>query len=152
MKISRSWVASGALAVLLLTGGLAYGDIPGAHPAFLHSLSDLRYARALIDRATESEVVASEEMYAIQEIDAAINEITRAAIDDGKNVADHPPVDRKIARTERFRKALELLAGARNDIRQRETDPQVFALRNAALLHIDEAFVAVALHNHGALR
>ena len=80
-----------------------------------------------------------EEDHAIEEIDKAIGEIKRAAIDDGKNLNDHPPVDTRIGHRGRYRRALELLDKAHNDIAREEDDPSVRGLRDRALRHIDEA-------------
>ena len=54
-----------------------------AHPAYLHALSDLRYARALLEKPARADV-KWDETKAIREIDAAIKEIRAASIDDGK--------------------------------------------------------------------
>src|ERR1700684_4501590 len=67
-------------------------QVPGPHPAYLHALSDLRLARAYLDPIAWPPVQRDEE-HAIREIDAAIGEIKRASIDDGKNLEDHPQVD-----------------------------------------------------------
>jgi hypothetical protein len=80
-----------------------------------------------------------EEEHAIAEIDRAIEEIKHAAIEDGKNLNDHPPVDARMDRTGRFRRAMELLDKAHNDIAREEDDPSVRGLRDRALHHIDEA-------------
>src|ERR1700753_2160265 len=53
----------------------------GNHPAYLHALSDLRMARAFLERPANV-VVKWDEKRAITEIDAAIREIKEAAIDD----------------------------------------------------------------------
>ncbi|HWF06792.1 MAG TPA: hypothetical protein VHA06_24090, partial [Candidatus Angelobacter sp.] len=52
---------------------LSFGDEPGRHPAYLHSLADLRDARAHLDRLTPSDRIDREEEHAIREIDAAIH-------------------------------------------------------------------------------
>jgi hypothetical protein len=80
-----------------------------------------------------------EEEQAINEIDKAIEEIKRAAIDDEKNLNDHPPVDAGMDRGGRFHRAMELLDKAHNDIAREEDDPSVRGLRDRALHHIDEA-------------
>ena len=72
-------------------------------------LSDLRAARAHLGQVTPSDRVDNEEQRAIEEIDRAIAEIKNAAIDDGKNLNDHPPVDEHMDRRGRFHRALELL-------------------------------------------
>jgi hypothetical protein len=80
-----------------------------------------------------------EEQHAIEEIDKAIDEIKRAAIDDGKNLNEHPPVDAHMDRSGRFHRAMELLGKAHDDIAREEDDPSVRGLRNRAIHHIDEA-------------
>jgi hypothetical protein len=118
---------------------LTFADEPGAHPAYLHALTDLRHARAHLERFTPSERMDAEQQHAIEEIDRAIDEITRAAINDGKNLNDHPPVDAHMDFSGRYHRALELLDKAHNDIAREEDDPRVRGLRNRALHHIDEA-------------
>src|SRR3954447_5848553 len=58
------------------------------HPAYMHALSDLRAARRHPPPPANAQVKWDEKM-AIREIDAAMSEIRRAAIDDGKPVDDH---------------------------------------------------------------
>ena len=113
-------------------------QVPGPHPAYLHALSDLRLARAYLDQIAWPPVQRDEE-HAIREIDAAINEIKRASIDDGKNLADHPPIDVRMRPDGRFRKALELLDKAHNDTARAEDVPQARGMRDRAIVHIDQA-------------
>lgn len=114
-------------------------DEPGRHPAYLHALSDLRAARAHLDRLTPSEHVDDEQLRAIDEIDKAIKEIKDAAINDGKDLNDHFPVDEHMDRRGRFHRALELLDKAHEDVAHKEDDPSVRGLRDRSLRHIDEA-------------
>jgi hypothetical protein len=118
---------------------LSMADDPGRHPAYLHSLTDLRDARGHLDRLTPSDRLDNEEEHAIREIDAAINEIKKASIDDGKDLRDHPAIDAHIDKTGRYHKALELLDRAHHDISEREDDQFAHGLRHRALEHIDEA-------------
>jgi len=118
---------------------LTLADEPGRHPAYLHALSDLRDARAHLERMTPSDRIDAEQQHAIDEIDKAIWEIKQAAIDDGKNLNDHPPVDARLERRGRYHRALELLDKAHNDIAREEDDQWVRGLRNRAIHHIDEA-------------
>ncbi len=113
-------------------------QVPGPHPAYLHALSDLRMARAYLDRIAWPPVQHDEE-HAIREIDAAINEIKMASIDDGKNLEDHPPIDVNMRPDGRFRKALELLDKAHNDTARAEDVPQARGMRDRAVHHIDQA-------------
>ena len=76
--------------LLAVCATLTFADEPGRHPAYLHALTDLRHARAHLERGTWSGRMDREEDHAIAEIDAAIREIKQAAIDDGKDLNDHP--------------------------------------------------------------
>jgi hypothetical protein len=117
---------------------------PQAHPAYLHALTDLRHARALLERPANPDVKWDENM-AIREIDGAINEIKQAAIDDGKPLADHPPIDAHIGYRDRLRQAEELLHKAAADIDQREDNGWAKGLRGRANGHIRNAEKAVHL-------
>jgi hypothetical protein len=117
-------------------------QVPGPHPAYLHALSDLRMARAYLDQIAWPPVQHDEEQ-AIRQIDAAIGEIKRASIDDGKNLEDHPPIDAHMRPDGRFRKALELLDKAHNDTARAEDVPQARGMRDRAIVHIDEAHSTV---------
>ena len=86
--------------------------------------------------------VSGDEDVAITEIDAAIGEIKRAAIDDGKNVADHPNVDVPADRPGHLHKALELLRKVHSDVAREEDDPVTRSLRDRAVGHIDGAIHA----------
>jgi hypothetical protein len=137
MKIAKLSLMA-ACAVLLLTT-FAAADTPGAHPAYLHALTDLRHARAHLERMTPNARVDEFEQRAIDEIDAAIREVKEAAIDDGKPLSDHPPVDAGMDRPGRLRRAMELLDEAHRDIDEHESDGYARGLKHRALHHIDEA-------------
>jgi hypothetical protein len=138
MKSYARLILIAAFAILMLTT-FAAADTPGAHPAYLHALTDLRHARAHLDRMTPDARVDADEAHAIDEIDAAIREVKDAAIDDGKSLNDHPPVDAHWGRHERLRRAMELLDQAHDDIDQHESDGWARGLKHRALKHIDEA-------------
>jgi hypothetical protein len=78
---------------LLLLPLMANADSPGKHPYYLHALADLRGARWMLEHRPGDAAVSGQEDVGITEIDAAIREIKRAAIDDGKDINDHPKVD-----------------------------------------------------------
>jgi hypothetical protein len=118
---------------------MTFADDPGRHPAYLHALTDLRHARAHLERLTPSDRMDNEEEHAIAEIDKAIGEIKRAAIDDGKPLGDHPAVDAHLGHAGRYHRTLELLDKAHHDISEREDDEFAHGLRRRALEHIDEA-------------
>jgi hypothetical protein len=121
---------------------------PSIHPRYLSALSDLRYARALLWRDDFREVMRDQRA-AIEEIDRAIAEAKRAAIDDGKNIDDHPPVDVRIGWEGRFRKAMELLDHARGDLSFMETNMAAAPWRDAARANVERArgFVEKAMRD-----
>ncbi len=108
------------------------------HPSYLHALTDLRSARAFLVRPA-GVVIKWDENRAIREIDAAIGEIKQAAIDDGKPLEDHPPVDVGLVWGDRLHKALELVETARRDVNQEEDNAFARGLKNRAIGHIDLA-------------
>jgi hypothetical protein len=120
----------------------ANADMPGKHPAYLHALSDLRAARWMLQHRPGDAAVSAHEDVAIMEIDKAIGEIKHAAIDDGKNIEDHPQVDVPANRPGRLHKALELLHKVHADVAREEDDPMTRGLRDRAVGHIDAAIHA----------
>ena|SRR5271154_464277 len=115
--------------------------LPGKHPGYLHSLSDLRAARWFLYHQPGDSSVAADEDVAITEIDAAIAELKRASVDDGKDLNDHPAVDVK-EHGSRLLKSIETLRKAHADIDNEEDNPDVRELRHRALEHIDRAIHA----------
>ena len=114
-------------------------QVPGPHPAYLHALSDLRAARHFLNDGWAWEPVRCDDNAAIREIDAAIGEIKRAAIDDGKGTNDPFPFDHHLGPHDRFRKANELLFDAHNALAKAEDVPQARGLRDRAIGHVDHA-------------
>ena len=144
MKIANKPLLAGFLLALTLPFA-ANADVPGKHPAYLHALSDLRAARWMEQHRPGDAAVSSHEDVAIGEIDAAIREIKHAAIDDGKNIEDHPSVDVPTNRPGRLHKALELLRHVHGDVAREEDDPDTRGLRDRAVHHIDDAIHATEL-------
>jgi hypothetical protein len=113
-------------------------QLPGKHPGYIHALSDLRSARWFLNhQAGDSKVYAGEDI-AIQEIDAAIAEIKKTSIDDGKDLNDHPQVDVK-EHGSRLLRAMETIQRAHDDINNEEDNPEASGLRHRALDHIQKA-------------
>lgn len=127
------------VAVTLLSP-LANRDLQaqGRHPAYLHALSDLRDARAHLQRP-DGGALRAEESSAIHDIDEAIAEVKRAAIDDGKNIEDHAPVDIHMPWAGRLHKAHELLEKARRDVTKEEDNPATRGLQARVVEHLDHA-------------
>jgi hypothetical protein len=130
-------------AIALLPAATQAQQVPGPHPAYLHALSDLRLARAYLNDKWAWEAVRADDNHAVDEIDKAIREIKKAAIDDGKNINDHPPIDTNAGPHDRFSKASNLLVQAHRDLDHAEDVPQARGLRERALFHIDEAHATV---------
>ena len=90
------------------------------HPAYLHALSDLRDARAHLERPGGGER-KEQERKAVEEIDAAIFEIKKASIEDGKNINDHMPGRLRISiGLAVCTRAVELLDKAHSDVAREE--------------------------------
>jgi hypothetical protein len=142
MAIRNKLLLGGLLALVSLA---ANADLPGKHPYYLHALSDLRAARWMLEHRPGDAAVSGQEDTAIVEIDAAIGEIKHAAIDDGKDIHDHPAVQGPNDRPGRLHKALELLRKVHSDVAREEDDPMVKGLRNRAVGHIDGAIHATEL-------
>jgi hypothetical protein len=128
---------------------VANADMPGKHPAYLHALTDLRTARWMLEHRPGDAAVSGQEDVALTEIDAAIGEIKRAAIDDGKDLHDHPAADLPGDPRGRLHKALDLLRKTHDDVAREEDDPMTKGLRNRAVGHIDGAIHATekAIHD-----
>ena len=138
MKVtSKLLLAASALTALIVLSATS-GFAQGRHPAYLHALTDLRHARAHLERPAHGEL-REQERKAIHEIDDAIGEIKRAAIDDGKDLNDHPPIDSRLDWPGRLHRALELIDKAHNDIAHEEDNRFAQGLQLRALEHIDKA-------------
>ncbi|HEY4972143.1 MAG TPA: hypothetical protein VII41_00965 [Steroidobacteraceae bacterium] len=135
----RNWLGASGLAALLALPFAANADMPGKHPAYLHALSDLRAARWMLEHRPGDAAVSAHEDLAIAEIDKAIGEIKHAAIDDGKDIHDHPAVDVAADHPGHLHKALELLRKVRADVAHEEDDPMTLGLRARAENHINAA-------------
>jgi hypothetical protein len=138
--------------VLAVTGCVvAPPPLPPAphHPAYLHALTDLRDARWNLEHRPGDAAVSTQEDVAIVETDRAIADARTAAMEDSKNVWQHPPEDAKIDRRGRLHHANELLRKARKDVAEGESNPQAVELRNRVIGHIDLAIQATdrAIHD-----
>jgi hypothetical protein len=122
--------------------------MPGKHPAYLHALTDLRTARWLLEHQPGDAKVYGDEDVAITEVDATINDIKHASIDDGKDLHDHPNVDVH-EHGSRLLRSIESLKKARADISGEEDNPETRELRHRSIEHLDHA-IRAAEHAHEA--
>jgi len=152
LKIANKPLLAGFLLALTVPFA-ANADVPGKHPAYLHALTDLRAARWMEEHRPGDAAVSAHEDVAVAEIEAAIREIKKAAIDDGKNLEDHPATDVPNNRPGRLHKARELLHKVHSDVAREEDDPMTRGLRDRAIGHIDAAIratdAALADAEHG---
>jgi tetratricopeptide (TPR) repeat protein len=139
MKSIYNLVLSIAALTLLVPAYSSAKPVPRPdHPAYLHALTDLRDARAHLQRPDGGEL-RDQERKAIHEIDQAINEIKKASIDDGKDLNDHLPVDARLDWRGRLHRAQELVNKAHNDVAREEDNYFAQGLQQRALEHIDKA-------------
>jgi hypothetical protein len=128
------------LAAFVLAAALPHAAHAEDHPAYLHALSDLRAARWLIKhRPANGWHVAHQEDDAWRDIERAINEIKHAAIDDGKDLDDHPPVQNEGDHGGRLHQARELLQKVRGDLSSAEENGHARGLKHRAMRHVDDA-------------
>jgi|ERR1700761_7885024 len=127
-----------AIAGMAVILALPFVVMAQRHPGYLHALSDLRYAHALLEHGEWGRVGAHRE-HAIGEIDRAIEELRRAAMDDGKNPEAHPPIEERWEPRDRLHRAEEALGRAREAISREEDNPAAREWRDRAMGHIDAA-------------
>jgi hypothetical protein len=96
-------------------------------------------ARAHLEHQGGDLAMRWDERGAVGAIDRAIRDIRAAAIDDGKNLRDHPPVDTREPWAGRVRRALVELRAARDDVSSEEDNAFASGLRARGLKNIDLA-------------
>jgi len=121
---------------------VACADLPGAHPGYLHALTDLRDARWNLEHRPGDAAVSAQEDIAIVEIDRAIGEVKKAAREDDKDLQNRPHEDAKLNHAGRLHHAVELLEKAHNDLAKEEDNPEARELKHRALDHVDRAIEA----------
>ena len=136
------WMGGATLAILMAACANPRPAPAQEHPHYLHALSDLRLARAMLDRQQEWNVVR-DQYAAVQEIDHAIGEIKRASIDDRKGLEDHEPIDSHLDHRGRLHRVIELLDSADRDLHAEEDNFAALGWRQAAIHHVDDARGAV---------
>ena len=137
-RVTKAFVAIFAVLLFATSYVSAKAVPPREHPAYLHALTDLREARAHLQRPDGGEL-REQEKKAIHEINDAISEIKKAAIDDGKDLNDHPAVDTRMDWPGRLHRAIELLNKAHSDVAREEDNASAQGLQQRALEHIDKA-------------
>jgi hypothetical protein len=149
--MKRSFISKALSCVFLLLSVciISKANTPqDKHPYYLHALSDLRAARWMIEHRPSNWARTNDEVEAVKQIDAAIGEIKKAAIDDGKDIQDHPQVDEQNDHNGRLHEAVDFLKKARKDIGHDEDNMFAQGLQSRAYQHIDAAITATrhAIH------
>ena len=137
MKANR-WAGIAAITILAAACGAPIRAPAQEHPHYLHALSDLRLARAMLDRQQEWNVMR-DQYAAVQDIDHAIGEIRRASIDDRKPLDAHEPIDTRLDHRGRLRRVMELLDSADRDLHAEEDNFAALGWRAEAIHHVDAA-------------
>jgi hypothetical protein len=141
-KLTTPLLAALALAAGCSTTGTSAAGLPGRHPAYLHALTDLRDARWFLEHRPGDAAVSSQEDVAITEVDRAIGETRKAALEDGKNLAEHAHEDAVLDHAGRLHHALDLLRQAHADVHQEEDNPGTRDMRGRIDAHVDVAIQA----------
>jgi hypothetical protein len=134
-RLSALFLAATVLSLPLA----ARAQEPGRHPHYLHALSDLRGARWLLEHRPGDPAVRRHEDIAVNEIDGAIRDLREAAIDDGKDLRDHPPFDMPREYGGRLHRVVELLHNVQGDVDREEDDPAARGLKRRSLRHVEVA-------------
>ena len=113
-------------------------------PAYLHAISDLRTARAYLEMDARPKF-EGHRRHAIEEMDKALGEMKKAAIDDGKNPWEAPPAQSGGDPAAPIHSALKLLDNAHDAVGSGADSPENRGLQIRSLKHIDEA--RAALHH-----
>jgi hypothetical protein len=117
---------------------------------YLRAMSDLRYARSLLDVKSYPDVEPQTQK-AVREIDIALSDFRQAAIDDRGSANDHPAIDSSRKPHERFQDAVAALKKAHADAAAEPDDPHHRGLRVRALHDIDAAEINAEQAYHKAV-
>jgi hypothetical protein len=118
------------------------------HPSYLHALSNLRQARALLQTDNRPGQAGARDR-AIEEIDKAIQEVKRAVREEGRESRWTPPPATQGDPDRPMRSALGLLDDAHSDVARGVDESTFQGLQERALRHIDEARHALDHAIHG---
>jgi hypothetical protein len=142
----------GALALVLsLPGTILAGQ---KHTGYDRTMEDLRWARALLQRANEAQSLngsQDEISLTIVNIDGAMAEIDKEIGTEGKKPRAVPRIDARMPWADRLSKSLKLLELAQQDCRTEKDNAGDGGLRARVLNQLDDAHtrmtVAIATKN-----
>lgn len=143
--IRLSTLLFGSMALALPALGQAE---TAAHPHYTEALVDLKLARALL-MVPDDTPARKFSATAVDDIDQAMAEIKRAAIDDGKSLDDHPPIDANVSHRDRLHEIQSLIESAGRDLNAEEDDKKALGWRARAVKDVADAhaFVLAAINN-----
>jgi hypothetical protein len=147
MKFAIALVAA---VVIAATSTKLIADTPGAHPHYLQALSDLRAAKWNIEHRPGDFKVSEDEALAVSEINIVITDLKNAALDDGKDINDHPAADDTLDYRGHLHRALDLLRKAHAGINREEDDKAIKGLQHRSIRHLDRAIRGVKKAIHAA--
>jgi hypothetical protein len=137
--------------VLSLPGTILAGQ---KHTGYDRTMEDLRWARALLQRANESQSLngsQDEISLTIVNIDGAMAEIDKEIGTEGKKPRAVPRIDARMPWADRLSKSLKLLELAQQDCRTEKDNAGDGGLRARVLNQLDDAHtrmtVAIATKN-----
>jgi hypothetical protein len=113
------------------------------YPAYLHAISNLRTAREYLKFDSRPDVRQARD-YAISEISIAIDEMKKAARDDGKNTSSWVPPQSHGNGAAPLHSAVKLMREARHDAESGQDAPQNAGLQMRSLKHLDNALRSIA--------
>jgi hypothetical protein len=117
-----------------------------SHPEYVQALSDLRTAFQLIQhREPNDPSQVDDETHAMNEIQAAYQELTNANISDGHSLYDTPPGMSFGDHRGRLVRAEDLLRNALHEVSTREANPAARDMRDRAIHHISAASRAIVV-------
>ena len=128
-------IALGLSAFLLLALAV---PAQAQHPGYMHALSNLRQARALLETDHRSGY-REERDRALDEIDRAIQEVRAAVHEEGRSTKWMPPPATQGDPDRPMRSAMTLLDEAHGDVARGVDTADYRGLQDRALRHIDEA-------------
>jgi hypothetical protein len=124
----------GAFLIAILLPATSFAQ---RHPRYAHARTDLRIAQKFLTMRDDPNV-ARYLMRSNEEVEAAIREIDRAAVLDGRP-DNNPPADVNVDRLGKFRKIRTLLQSARADLGGETDTPAAARWRAIAFRRIDAA-------------
>jgi hypothetical protein len=118
------------------------------YPTYAHALYNLRAARWMLVHMPGNWQRPDEEPEAMKQMEAAINEIIRAGIDDGMAMEINPPADEYPDHIGHLKAAYNFLKKAREDVANGEEDTRTRSLSGLTYAYIDEATRKIIIADH----